>query len=114
MMEEGEEEARRAKTNRKRRRMTRRRIRNKGKKYARRCGRMREKGGRKKRGEMKDPRQGDLKLSGPLSSQSTGVRAQTCNRKVPVDLRMDLLSTVPLAPPWRRRKNRLQRKKRQG
>ncbi|GFN78152.1 hypothetical protein PoB_000465800 [Plakobranchus ocellatus] len=41
------------------------------------------------------PQQGDLKLSGILSGQGTGVAAQTRDRRVLADLRADSLSTVP-------------------
>ncbi|GFO21674.1 Zinc finger protein 253 [Plakobranchus ocellatus] len=42
--------------------------------------------------------QGDLRLLGPPSGQNAGRGAQTCDRRVPADLRMDLLATVPLMP----------------
>ncbi|GFO15431.1 hypothetical protein PoB_004193600 [Plakobranchus ocellatus] len=38
------------------------------------------------------PQQGDLKLSGPPTSQGAGGRARTCDRKVPADFRADSLS----------------------
>ncbi|GFN92100.1 hypothetical protein PoB_001860600 [Plakobranchus ocellatus] len=41
--------------------------------------------------------QGDLRLSGSPSGQCPGGRAQTCHR-VPADLRMDLLASVPPTP----------------
>ncbi|GFO49586.1 hypothetical protein PoB_007609100 [Plakobranchus ocellatus] len=35
------------------------------------------------------PQQGDLRLSGPLTGRDAGSRAQTCDRRVPADLRAD-------------------------
>ncbi|GFO01589.1 hypothetical protein PoB_002809400 [Plakobranchus ocellatus] len=39
--------------------------------------------------------QGDLRLSGPPSGQGTGGGARTRNRRIPADLRVDSLATVP-------------------
>ncbi|GFN83551.1 hypothetical protein PoB_001005700 [Plakobranchus ocellatus] len=44
------------------------------------------------------PQQGDLRLSGPPSGQDAGGGARTRDRKVPADLRADLLATVPPTP----------------
>ncbi|GFO29575.1 hypothetical protein PoB_005608000 [Plakobranchus ocellatus] len=44
------------------------------------------------------PQQGDLRLSGPLSSQGAGGEARTRGRRVPADLRADCLATVPPTP----------------
>ncbi|GFO17219.1 hypothetical protein PoB_004372400 [Plakobranchus ocellatus] len=44
---------------------------------------------------------GDLKrLSGPPSDQGAGGGTQTCDRRVPVDLRADSLAIVPPSPLW--------------
>ncbi|GFO30995.1 hypothetical protein PoB_005750000 [Plakobranchus ocellatus] len=45
--------------------------------------------------QISGPQQGDLTLSGPLTGQGTGGGAQTRDRMVPVDLRVDSLMTVP-------------------
>ncbi|GFO15193.1 hypothetical protein PoB_004169800 [Plakobranchus ocellatus] len=45
------------------------------------------------------PQQGELRLSGPPSGQGAGGRARTPDRRVPADLRADLLSTMPTTPP---------------
>ncbi|GFN74211.1 RNA-directed DNA polymerase from mobile element jockey [Plakobranchus ocellatus] len=42
--------------------------------------------------------QGDLRLSCPLSGQGAEGRAQTRGRRVPADLMVDLLTTVPHTP----------------
>ncbi|GFO23498.1 hypothetical protein PoB_005000300 [Plakobranchus ocellatus] len=42
---------------------------------------------------------GDLRLSGLLPGQGVSGRARTRNRRVPADLRVDSLSTVPPTPP---------------
>ncbi|GFN90921.1 hypothetical protein PoB_001742700 [Plakobranchus ocellatus] len=44
------------------------------------------------------PQQGDLKLLGPPSGQSTCGGARTHDRRVPADLRVDSLVTVPPKP----------------
>ncbi|GFO07095.1 hypothetical protein PoB_003360000 [Plakobranchus ocellatus] len=43
--------------------------------------------------------QGDLTLLGPPSGQSAGGGARTRDRRVPADVMVDLLSTVPPTPP---------------
>ncbi|GFO17064.1 hypothetical protein PoB_004356900 [Plakobranchus ocellatus] len=48
----------------------------------------------------KCPQQGDLRLSGPPSSQDAGGGAQTRDRRVPADLRADSLGTVPPTPQY--------------
>ncbi|GFN83718.1 hypothetical protein PoB_001022400 [Plakobranchus ocellatus] len=45
------------------------------------------------------PQQGDLRLSGPPSGQDADCGARNHNRRVPADLRADLLATVPPTPP---------------
>ncbi|GFO11453.1 cyclin-dependent kinase 2 [Plakobranchus ocellatus] len=44
------------------------------------------------------PQRGDLKLSGPPSGQGADGGARTHDRRVPADLRADLLATVPPTP----------------
>ncbi|GFO33881.1 hypothetical protein PoB_006038600 [Plakobranchus ocellatus] len=44
------------------------------------------------------PQQDDLGLFGPPSGQGAGGGARTRDRKVPADLRADLLATVPPTP----------------
>ncbi|GFO23228.1 hypothetical protein PoB_004973300 [Plakobranchus ocellatus] len=39
--------------------------------------------------------QSTTRLLGPSSGQGTGSRAQTCNRRIPADLRGSSLTTVP-------------------
>ncbi|GFO48121.1 hypothetical protein PoB_007462600 [Plakobranchus ocellatus] len=45
------------------------------------------------------PQQGDLRLSGPPSGQGAGGGARTRDRRVPADLRVHSLATVPPKPP---------------
>ncbi|GFO46934.1 hypothetical protein PoB_007343900 [Plakobranchus ocellatus] len=45
------------------------------------------------------PQQGDLRLSGPPSGYCAGSGARTRDRRVPADLKVDSLATVPLTPP---------------
>ncbi|GFO39378.1 hypothetical protein PoB_006588300 [Plakobranchus ocellatus] len=40
------------------------------------------------------PQQGDLKLSGLPSGQGAGGGAQTCDRRIPADIKADSLATV--------------------
>ncbi|GFO47200.1 hypothetical protein PoB_007370500 [Plakobranchus ocellatus] len=42
--------------------------------------------------------QDDLRLSSPPSGQGTSGGARTCDRRVPADLRANLLATVPPTP----------------
>ncbi|GFO21511.1 hypothetical protein PoB_004801600 [Plakobranchus ocellatus] len=44
------------------------------------------------------PQQDDLRLSGPLTGQGASGEAQASDRRVPVDIRVDSLATVPLGP----------------
>ncbi|GFO30129.1 DNA primase [Plakobranchus ocellatus] len=44
------------------------------------------------------PHEGDLRLSGPPSGQGAGGGARTRDRKVPADLRAELLATMPPTP----------------
>ncbi|GFO22391.1 hypothetical protein PoB_004889600 [Plakobranchus ocellatus] len=46
------------------------------------------------------PQQGDLRLSGPPSGQDADGGARTPHRRVPSDLRANLLATVPPMPPF--------------
>ncbi|GFN84734.1 hypothetical protein PoB_001124000 [Plakobranchus ocellatus] len=45
------------------------------------------------------PQQGDLRLSGPPSSQGAYGETRIRGRRIPEDLREDSLSTVPPTPP---------------
>ncbi|GFN76533.1 hypothetical protein PoB_000303900 [Plakobranchus ocellatus] len=45
------------------------------------------------------PQQGDLRHAGTPSGQDAGGGTPACNRRVPEDLRADLLATVPPTPP---------------
>ncbi|GFO46705.1 hypothetical protein PoB_007321000 [Plakobranchus ocellatus] len=51
----------------------------------------------RKNGEV-SLQQGDLKLSGAPSGQGACGESRTSHRRIPEDLRADLLSTVPLTP----------------
>ncbi|GFO05193.1 hypothetical protein PoB_003169800 [Plakobranchus ocellatus] len=42
-----------------------------------------------------NPQQGDPRLSGAQSGQGVGRGARTCDRRVPANLRVDSLATVP-------------------
>ncbi|GFO36805.1 hypothetical protein PoB_006331000 [Plakobranchus ocellatus] len=51
-------------------------------------------------GISRSPQQDDLRLSGPPSGQGAGGVDQTCDRRVPADLRADWLASVPPTPSY--------------
>ncbi|GFN89119.1 hypothetical protein PoB_001562500 [Plakobranchus ocellatus] len=48
--------------------------------------------------EAWSPQQGDFRLQGPLSGQDAGGGSRTRDRRIPADLRADVLATVPPTP----------------
>ncbi|GFO07130.1 hypothetical protein PoB_003363500 [Plakobranchus ocellatus] len=55
--------------------------------------------------KTKSPQQGDLRLSSPPSGQGAGGGTRIRDRRVPADLRVDSLTTLPSTPPSKDKDN---------